>query len=144
MAEHDGKPSDGPTVQVPLHEGPLPEALGSTIRFFFANLFDLRMQAVVSMAILPVVYGLGIAIAAGGVITLIVLGFESSVGEGVFWLVLAGPTVFVAAVASLRIFLEFVLAIFRVSVQMDAIVEQTREIAVDLPRLRFWKNLRSR
>ncbi|MDN5874765.1 MAG: hypothetical protein L0H29_10340, partial [Sinobacteraceae bacterium] len=77
MAERDQQESPdaaggAEALRKPLHE----EAPATIARFFFANLFDLRMQSVVSMAILPVVYVLGIAITAGGVITLIVLGFE--------------------------------------------------------------------
>ncbi|HEU0195876.1 MAG TPA: DUF4282 domain-containing protein [Nevskiaceae bacterium] len=141
MAERKGK-EESQVGERQANESLVDELLHSA-QFFFANLFDVRMRSIVTMAALPVVYALGILIIAGCVIALVVHGFSIGAWTGLFWLVIAGPMVFVASVALLRMGLEFLLAIFRLSIQMDAVVQQTREIAVDLPRLNFWKSFRA-
>lgn len=116
-----------------------PELL-SGARLFLLNLFDVRMRSVVTVAALPILYALGLVIFAAGYVVLVVRGFQAGMLTGLFYMAVAGPVLFVAAVASLRMVLEFMLVIFRLSAQMDAVVQQTREIAVDLPRLNFWKS----
>lgn len=123
---------------------PQRDALGAELmsggRLFLANLFDVRMRSVVTVAALPILYALGMAIFAAGYVAVVVVGFHVGMLAGLFCLFIAGPVLFVAAVATLRMVLEFMLVIFRLSAQMDAVVQQTREIAVDLPRLNFWKS----
>ncbi|TAM11241.1 MAG: DUF4282 domain-containing protein [Nevskiaceae bacterium] len=131
----------------PIHS-PQDDALGAELlsggRLFLANLFDVRMHSVVTVAALPILYALGMVIFAAGYVAVVVIGFHAGVLAGLFCLFIAGPVLFVAAVATLRMVLEFMLVIFRLSAQMDAVVQQTREIAVDLPRLNFWKSFAKR
>lgn len=117
----------------------------AALGFFFRNLFDLQMRTVLTTRMLPVIYGLGIGFAACFAVYLVVMAFAVSRYEGLFWLLLAGPLSFVVVVTALRVVLEFVLSVFRLAIQVEAVTAQTQQIAADLPRIQFWKGfLRNR
>lgn len=115
-----------------------------SVKFFLCNLFDLRMRIVISVCTLPIVYGLSVLLAGIWVIDLIVAGFAYDWLAGLFWLVVLGPLLFITVITALRVVLELMMAVFRLSMHMEVVVEQTGEIADDLPRLQFWKHFLGR
>lgn len=110
--------------------------------YFFRNLFDLQMQTVLTTQMLPVVYGLGIVFSACLASYLTAIAFIGNWLDGLFWLLLAGPLLFIFMVTALRVVLEFVMSVFRLAIQVEAVAAQTEEIATDLPRIQFWKSFR--
>lgn len=74
-------------------------------------------------------------------------GFRQSWWLGAVWLFVAGPALFLAVVTAVRVFLEFVMTVFRIAFflesmgsQVDSLAGQTEEIAEDLPRIQFWRS----
>ncbi len=116
-------------------------------RLFARQLFDLQMRELLTTRMLPIIYGLAIGFAALLTVYWIVWGFGQSWGMGIAWLLVIGPALFVAVVTAIRVFLEFVMTVFRIALfleslggQIESIAGQTEEIAEDLPRIQFWRS----
>lgn len=118
-------------------------------RRFLGQLFDLQMREIVTTRMLPIVYAL--AITGAGLATgySILWGFRQSWWMGLIWLLIAGPALFLVTVTAVRVFLEFVMTVFRIAFYLEAlgnhiesIADQTEEIADDLPRIQFWRSRR--
>ena len=113
----------------------------TTARSFFRDLFDLRFHTIMAVRMLPVVYGVGIAVAATFTLYLVVRGFKESLGDGLTWLLLLGPVMFIGLVLALRITLEFVLAFFRMAFYIEHVATHTAEMSKDMPKFGWWRNL---
>lgn len=118
----------------------------SQLRTLVVGLMDVQFSQMLTPKLLPTIYSLGIGFAAVLTLYLIAMGFRESWGQGVAWLVVLGPAVFIALVAALRMGLELMLAIFRLVVHVERLDDiahriqgQTEEIAEDLPRIQFWR-----
>ncbi|MDN5862554.1 MAG: DUF4282 domain-containing protein [Salinisphaera sp.] len=113
---------------------------------FLVQLFDLQMRQIVTTRMLPFIYGSAIALAGLLSVYSIVWAFEHGFWEGIAWLLLVGPGLFLAVVITVRVLLEFVLIVFRIACymevmggQIEGIADQTEDIAGDLPRIMFWR-----
>ncbi len=118
---------------------------GLKLRELLRNLFDFEMREIVTTRMLPLIYRLAV-IAMGALVLLgIASAFIQSFWLGLVWLVF-GPAVFLILVVVVRVFLEFVMAVFRMLVFIEildrrtsAIEGHTEEVVQDLPRIKFWK-----
>lgn len=115
-------------------------------RRLLRGLADLQFREMVTPRMLPTIYGAGLVLAALLTLYLVAVAFRDSWGEGMAWLLLLGPAVFISLVGALRIGLEFLLAIFRLALHVERLDDiahrihgQTEEIAEDLPRIQFWR-----
>jgi hypothetical protein len=116
-----------------------------SLRQLLANLFDFEMREIVTTRMLPLIYRFAV-ISMGALVVLgIVTAFIQSLWMGLVWLVF-GPIVFLILVVVVRVFLEFVMAVFRMLVYIEildrrtsTIEEHTEEVVQDLPRIQFWK-----
>lgn len=123
------------------------ESVSTAARRFLTQLFDLQMREIITTRMLPIIYGLAIAGAALMAVYSIVWGFSQSMWVGIAWLLIAGPALFLAIVTSVRVLLEFVLTLFRITRyldvlggQIEGISDQMDSIDEDLPRIQFWRN----
>ena len=105
------------------------------------DLFDLRFRSLIAMRMLPLVYGIGIAVAAMFTVYQVVRAFKDSMWDGVAWLLLLGPAMFIALVLALRITLEFVLAFFRMAWYVEHVASHTKEMSKDMPKFGWWRTL---
>lgn len=110
------------------------------------GLFDFQFSTIITTRMLPVVYALAVCLTAISTIYLIGWAFTESWQFGLVWLFLAGPTVFLAVVITIRVLLEFFISFFRLVLyiegmqsQIEGIAGQTDDIAEGLPRIVFWR-----
>ena len=103
------------------------------------------MREIVTTRMLPLIYRVAVLAVAALVLLGVVTAFLQSFWLGVVWAVF-GPVVFLAVVVVVRVFLEFVMAVFRMLVYIEildrrtsAIEGHTEEVVQDLPRIQFWK-----
>jgi hypothetical protein len=103
---------------------------------------------------LPTIYVLGIIVSALAAISLTISGFQTSFLNGLVWLCLLGPAVFLTLVTTWRIILELCYAFFqlllmvqdvtgvvdRISGQADQIGDAVEQVQSDLPRITFWRS----
>lgn len=108
---------------------------------FLRDLFDLQFSVELTTRMMPVVYGLGIALSALTSAYLTYRGFMNSAWEGLVWLILLGPAAFIGLVTALRITLEFVLAVFRIAGYIEHVAGSTQELSHNMPRFGFWRTL---
>ena len=121
------------------------ESIGG-VRDLVQGLLDFEFRTVVTTRLLPIVYRVAVTAIGIGVVWEIAQAFAISWIRGVLWLSILGPAVFLGLVTAVRVFLEFVISIFRVAVHVEYvsrrmvdIADQTEEIASDLPRIQFWR-----
>lgn len=115
------------------------------LRDLLRNLFDFDMREIITTRMLPVIYRVAVA-AIGALVALGVLtAFLQSPWLGLVWL-LSAPIVFLILVVVVRVFLEFVMAVFRMLVYIEILDRRTskieghtEEVVQDLPRIQFWK-----
>lgn len=115
------------------------------LRDLLRNLFDFEMREIVTTRMLPLIYRFAV-IAMGALVVLgVVTAFIQSFWMGLAWMIF-GPLVFLMLVVVTRVFLEFVMAVFRMLVYIEildrrtsAIEGHTEEVVQDLPRIQFWK-----
>lgn len=115
------------------------------LRDLLRNLFDFEMREIVTTRMLPLIYRFAV-IAMGALVVLgVVTAFIQSFWMGLAWMIF-GPLVFLILVVVVRVFLEFVMAVFRMLVYIEildrrtsAIEGHTEEVVQDLPRIQFWK-----
>ena len=80
---------------------------------FLHPLFDFSFNQFVTIKMVKVLYLLSILSAGVVALSLIVVGFNASVGFGIFALLIGAPMIFFLAVISSRVFLEMILVVFR-------------------------------
>ena len=115
------------------------------LRDLLRNLFDFEMREIVTTRMLPLIYRFAVMAMAALVVLGVVTAFIQSVWMGLTWM-LFGPVVFLILVIVVRVFLEFVMAVFRMLVYIEildrrtsTIEGHTEEVVQDLPRIQFWK-----
>jgi len=111
------------------------------LREFLRDLFDLQLRTSMAARMLPMVYVLGIALAAIFTAYLVVQRFSASHSEGLLWAFLLGPLMFFGIVTALRITLEFVMAVFRVAWYVEQVANHTQVVSEELPRFTFLRTL---
>ena len=122
----------------------------AAIRDLLVGLFDVRMRTVLSSRMLPLIYTFMLVLSAIGVLYLTLSAFERSLPDGLLWLLLMGPALFLAVVITTRVVLELVLAAFRIAVRVEQVQATTENIAgstevfSDLPRITFWRAFRGK
>lgn len=119
-------------------------------RDLLRSLFDFEMREIITTRMLPLIYRFAVLAMAAIVALGVVTAFVRSLWLGLAWLVL-GPVVFMILVVIVRVFLEFVMAVFRMLVYIEildrrtsTIQGHTEEVVQDLPRIQFWKSFRRR
>lgn len=120
--------------------------LQTNIRMLLSGLFDLQFKTIITTQMMPLIYCLSILLSALAALYGIVWAFGQSWWMGLIWLTVVGPALFIALITTVRVVLEFVLTVFRISCyveamggQVEGIAGQTQEISGSLPRIRFWK-----
>lgn len=115
------------------------------LRDLLRNLFDFEMREIITTRMLPLIYRFAVLSMAALVVLGVVTAFIQSVWMGLVWL-LFGPIVFLILVVVVRVFLEFVMAVFRMLVYIEILDRRTskieghtEEVVQDLPRIQFWK-----
>lgn len=116
-----------------------------SLRDLLRSLFDLEMREIITTRMLPLIYRFAI-MAMGAVVLLgVATAFVQSVWLGLVWLVF-GPIVYLILIVVVRVFLEFVMAVFRMLVYIEILDRRTHtiegyteEVVQDLPRIQFWK-----
>ncbi len=81
---------------------------------FIRALFDLSFSEVITLKMLPLVYGLAMIALAMGTIYLFIDIFLASPWRGIFYLVFIAPVFFIFGTAAIRSVLEFFSAVFRI------------------------------
>lgn len=116
-------------------------------RAFLRELFDFQFRSFVTTRMLPSIFVIGVINAGVIAVYFTVLGFQASTGMGVAWVLLFGPVTFLGIVLALRVVLEVVLVLFKLTVQVETIqgmasrIEGRTEVIVeDLPRIQFWRS----
>lgn len=120
--------------------------LQTNIRMLLSGLFDLQFKTIITTQMMPLIYSLSLLLSALAALYGIVWAFGQNWWMGLIWLTVVGPALFIALVTTVRVVLEFVLTVFRISCyveamgsQVEGIAGQTHEISGSLPRIRFWK-----
>jgi hypothetical protein len=80
---------------------------------FLHPLFDFSFNQFVTIKMVKVLYLLSILSAGVVALSLIIVGFNASVGFGIFGLLIGAPMIFFLIVISSRVFLEMILVVFR-------------------------------
>lgn len=107
---------------------------------------------------LPTIYVLGIILSGLAAMTLTVKGFGESITNGLFWVFILGPAVFLTLVTTWRVILELCFGFFqlivmlqnmtgvvdKISGQTDQIGDVVEQVSTDLPRITFWRSSRKK
>jgi hypothetical protein len=88
---------------------------------FLQALFDFSFKKSISPKILKFLYGLSIILASLMALSLIIVGFESSMWIGILALLIGAPLLFLFMVISNRVVLELILVIYRIADSMENI-----------------------
>jgi len=85
-------------------------------RFDFTHpLFDFSFHRPVTLKMLKSFYILSVLFAGLSALFLVLVGFETSLGLGIFALLIVAPVVFLLTVTFTRVFLEMFLVVFRMA-----------------------------
>jgi hypothetical protein len=82
---------------------------------FLQTLFDFSFTHFFTPKIIKLLYGLSIFFAGLIGILFIIFGFSASTGFGIFALLIGAPLIFLLAVICSRIYLELMIAVFRIA-----------------------------
>jgi len=93
---------------------------------FFAALFDLSFTQFVSEKLVKVAYAFALLLIFFGIVYSVVMSFTSSFWSGI-WSVIFAPIVFVVATTLVRVWLEFVVVVFRIADHVGDIAETTKK-----------------
>jgi hypothetical protein len=93
---------------------------------FFQALFDFSFKEFVTPKIIKILYGLGIFLAAIAALGLIVRGFDNSFLKGLLILIVS-PFVFIVYTILVRIWLEIVIALFRIADNVGEIAKVKKQ-----------------
>jgi uncharacterized membrane protein YciS (DUF1049 family) len=96
---------------------------------FFGSLFDLSFTSFIATKLVKVLYVLAIIAAGLGAIGLVVSAFAYGTAQGVFALLVVGPLLFLLGVIWMRVLLELIVVIFRISEHLAEIAQQGRKEA---------------
>lgn len=81
---------------------------------FFASLFDLSFSSLITTRIIKVLYVLALIVIGLGYLVFTVSAFATDTGFGVLTLIVLGPIVALFYIVYARVFLEIVIALFRI------------------------------
>lgn len=93
---------------------------------FFNALFDFSFKEFVTIKIIKVIYGIGLFFAAIGALALLVKGFQAGFFLGILALILT-PVVFILYSILVRVYLEIVIVLFRISEDVNKISQMKKE-----------------
>ncbi len=96
---------------------------------FFQSLFDFSFTSFVTPKLIKILYGISLVLIAIAVIALIVSGFSSGVGLGLLFLFIVGPLYGIFLVLFARMYMEILIAIFRIVELLAELVDQGRRSA---------------
>lgn len=123
------------------------QTLSANCRTLLGGLFDLKFNTIITTQMMPLIYTLAVVLSALTAFYCIVWAFGESWWMGLAWLIVVGPALFVALITTVRVVLEFVLTVFKISCyvealagQVEGIADQTEGIADGLPRIKFWQS----
>lgn len=105
-------------------------------------LFDFEFRTIIATRMLPAVYrvavgAIGVAVAFG-----VIIEFRESTASGLLWLFVVGPVIFFGLVATLRVFLEVVMSIFRIAYHVENVAGQTEDLVDGIPGFDFFRTWR--
>jgi len=83
-------------------------------RGFFESLFDFSFTSFVTPKLIKIVYGILLFFIAIGTLVVIVSGFGRGVGMGLLFLFIVGPLYALILAIFARIYMEILMAVFRI------------------------------
>ena len=101
----------------------------SNDRSFVESLFDFSFTSFITPRLIKVLYAVILIFITIGVIALVISGFSRGAAPGFLFLFIIGPLYAVLLVISARIYLELVIAVFRIVDLLSEIAEQGRKAA---------------
>ena len=101
-------------------------------RRLWAGLFRARFSGFVAADAAPVIYRFGVAAAGVATLAIIVWALRTSWLAGMAWGLILGPMLFVTLVVALRLVLEFMLAVFRMTHDLRALEARLGEVVREL------------
>ncbi len=110
-----------PYKQTPNHESHLfspPSSYRRWIAEFIRALFDFSFAEVITLKMLPLMYGLAIIALFVGTLALSFEIFTYSIWRGIAYLIFVAPIFFIFGMAAVRSILEFFSAVFRMQALM--------------------------
>ena len=93
---------------------------------FFRTLFDFSFSEFVTIKIIKILYGIGIFLAAIAALGFMVSGFAESFGRGILFLIIS-PIVFIIYTILVRVWLEVVIVLFKISENVGNIAKAKTE-----------------
>lgn len=91
---------------------------------FFQSLFDFSFTAFVTPKLIKVLYGISLFFIAIGVIFVVLGGFQRGIGAGLLTLFILGPLYGLLLTILARIYMELMIAIFRIVELLSELVDQ--------------------
>jgi hypothetical protein len=122
----------------------------AAIQDLLKNLFDVQMRTVITSRMLPLIYAFLLVLDGIGVLYLILSALQRSLVDGVLWLLVVGPALFLAVMIATRVILELVMAAFRIAVRVEQVqitaqnIAGSTEVFSELPRITFWRGFRGK
>jgi hypothetical protein len=122
------------------------EAIGDLLK----NLLDVQMRNVITSRMLPLIYAFLLVLDAIGVLYLVLTALRNSLVDGLIWLLVVGPALFLAVMITTRVILELVMAAFRIAVRVEQVqvtaqnIAGSTEVFSELPRITFWRGFRGK
>lgn len=95
-------------------------------RGFFGSLFDFSFTSFVTPKMIKVVYGILLFFVAIGMLFVIVSGFSRGVGVGLLFLFIVAPLYGIILAIFARIYMEILMAIFRIVDLLAEIADRGR------------------
>ncbi len=102
-------------------------------RGFFKSLFDFSFSSFVTVRLIKVIYALFIAGSALLALVFVASSFRASVFAGLFTLLIIAPVLFFLYVILARVYLELVVAIFRIAENTSILAGQGRSLSAPMP-----------
>lgn len=96
---------------------------GGPAKNILSGLFDLRFRKVLTTRIMPLIYSLILVLTLAGTGFRTARAFEESTEQGLIWLLLLDPVIIVATLATARIVLEILLALFSLLSYLDRMTQ---------------------
>jgi hypothetical protein len=108
------------------YEGRRFDSTDSTGIGFVAALFDFSFTQFVSEKLVKVAYVFALLLIFFGIVYSVVMSFASSFWSGI-WSIIFAPVVFIVAATLIRVWLEFVVVVFRIADHVGNIAETTKK-----------------
>ncbi len=102
---------------------------GEMERGFFSSLFDFSFSSFVTVRLIKVIYALFIAGSGFFALLFVVTAFARSTLFGLFVLLIGAPVIFFLYVILARVYLELVVAIFRIAENTSILTGQGRSLS---------------